>query len=482
MTRKEFIDYIAPVIVRDSNKRDLLPSPRIAQAILESQSGTSELAVIAKNLFGLKDNNQWGGRVYNKLTGEYYSGNFTRVTANFQAYDTWEESVYWQGWYLENRKFSPNSKTLVYGKLRGVRDYEEFCRLLKSCGYATSPKYAENLINVIKSEGLDKYDTMEVSESPDPTTSGTQQPATVPAKKMALTVGHSKLKSGAYTSANGTPFGGVLEYAYNKELAPLLQKWMIRGGWACDLIICPEGQFTSSKQESSYKLNLVNDASKDYDLVCELHLNASGSHTATGEEVLYISNGGKAYAEAVSNKLATMIKRHGKGITYRDNLYMLTKTKPVSIMLESFFCDNKNDCEAMKDKDKVARLIAEGIVGHEINDTVDSNVNPQPKPEEPVVTPPVDTPVETKPDKPVEPEKPAEKPKAKYWIQVGAFGVEENAKKRVDALSESGVASFVKMVGNLHVIQAGAYSTLEAAKRQQEFVESRGFRTILQEF
>lgn len=469
MTRKEFIDYIAPVIVADSNKRNLLPSPRIAQAILESQSGTSELAVKAKNLFGLKDNNQWGGKIYNKLTGEYYSGAYTQVTANFQAYDTWEDSVYWQGWYLENRKFSPTSKTLVYGALQGVRDYKEFCRLLKSCSYATSPDYAENLIKVIESEGLAKYDTMDV---PDTSIAPINpQPVVAPTKKMALTVGHSKLKSGAYTSADGRKFGGVLEYEYNKELAKLLQNWMIKGGWACDLIICPEGQFTASKQESTYKLNLVNDASKNYDLVCELHLNASGSHTATGEEVLYISNAGKKYAEAVSAKLATMIKRHGSGIVLRDNLYMLTKTKPVSIMLESFFCDNKKDCEAMADKNKVAKLIAEGIVGHTIEDT-------------PVATQP-------EPTKPVEPEKPADTPTESkpteqqpvgisYWIQVGVFGVRANANNRVKELKAKGIDSFVKSYNGFNVVQAGAFSTKEAAEKHQQMIESKGFKTILQ--
>lgn len=481
MTRKEFIDYIAPVIVADSNQRDLLPSPRIAQAILESQSGTSQLAVEAKNLFGLKDNNQWGGKIYNKLTGEYYSGQYTQVTANFQAYDTWEESVYWQGWYLENRKFSANSKTTVYGALKGVRDYKTFCRLLKECNYATSPTYAENLIGVIESEGLAKYDTMDVpNTNPVPG----EKPVVPAGKKMALTVGHSKLKNGSYTSANGKPFGGVLEYEYNKELAPLLKKWMEKAGWVVDLIVCPEGQFTAAKQESSYKLNIVNDASKGYDLICELHLNASGTHTATGEEVLYISESGKKYAERVSAKLSTMIKKHGAGIVHRDNLYMLTKTKPVSIMLESFFCDNKKDCEAMADKDKVAKLIAEGIVGFDIEDKKEEPVvKPEPTPE-PIPQPdPKPTPEPPVEEKPAEPKPPAttEPKEIKYWIQVGAFGVRENADRRVTELKKKGFSAFVKVVNNLNAVQAGAFSTIEAAKAAQDKLEKSGFRTILQE-
>lgn len=474
MTKKEFIDYIAPIIARDSNNRNLLPSPRIAQAILESGSGTSELAVNAKNLFGLKDNDQWGGRVYSKNTGEFYSGEYTTVTANFQAYDTWEESVYWQGWYLENRKFSPSSKTTVYGALQGVRDYKEFCKLLKSCGYATSPNYTEKLIGIIEENNLTKYDVMDQSAVTKPDQS-------TPVGRMALTVGHSKLKSGAYTSADGRKFGGVLEYQYNKELAPLIQAWMIKGGWDCDMIVCPEGQFSAAKEESTYKLNIVNDASKAYDLICELHLNASESHTATGGEVLYISNSGKKYAEAVSAKLAVMIKKHGKGIVYRDNLYMLTKTRPVSIMLETFFCDNKSDCEIMKDKNKVAKLIAEGIVGHDISDVDVPAVAPAPD-STPVTPPTTNTPT-TDDDKQQVNDTPKQeaKPEIRYWIQVGAFGIRDNADHRVAELKKNGINAFVKTYQGLNVVQAGAFTTFDAANNHKKMIESKGFSTILRD-
>ena len=473
MNRKEFIDYIAPVIVADSNKRNLLPSPRIAQAILESASGTSELAVKAKNLFGLKDNNQWGGKVYNKATGEYYSGSYTTITANFQAYDTWEDSVYWQGWYLENRKFSASSKTTVYGALQGVRDYKEFCKLLKSCGYATSPNYAENLINVIESEGLTKYDVLD-----QPTTT---TPQNMPVGKLALTVGHSKLKNGSYTSANGKPFGGVLEYEYNKELAPLIQKWMRAGGWECDVIVCPEGKFAAAKEESTYKLNIVNDASKGYDLVCELHLNASGAHNASGEEVLYISASGKKYAEAVSAKISTMIKRHSAGIVYRDNLYMLTKTKPVAIMIESFFCDNKSDCAAMADKNRLAKLIAEGIVGHTISETNTAPISPAPTTPNVVTPTPAPTPepsASTKPDT----SNSSTVTGGPYWIQVGAFGLKDNANNRVNQLKNVGIAAFVrseKNSNNLWVIQAGKFANKDNADAHKKLIESKGFQTIM---
>ncbi len=176
--------------------------------------------------------------------------------------------------------------------------------------------------------------------------------------KIALTVGHSQLKNGYYTSADGTKFGGGNEYKFNKTFSNYLSKELKKKGHLVDIIICPEKKFTKSTQEKNYKLDIVNDG--DYDLIIELHLNASVNSTAEGCEVLYISNKGKYYAERVQAKLSTVFKN--RGIQYRDNLYMLTKTKPVCIMLETYFCTNKKEWHyARLHKGKLAKLIADGI-------------------------------------------------------------------------------------------------------------------------
>lgn len=187
-------------------------------------------------------------------------------------------------------------------------------------------------------------------------------------KRIALTVGHSKLKNGSYTSANGVKN----EYLYNKDLGEQLKKWFDKVGQPCDLIICPEGKFNSAKEESSYKLPLVN--SGKYDLVIELHLNAHNG-TANGSEVLYYSNNGKVVAQRVQDKLKTLFKN--RGIKQRTDLYILKKSNPVSVLLETFFCDNKNDCSIADSKGtkEIARLIAEGVLSTTIKDTVINNTN-----------------------------------------------------------------------------------------------------------
>lgn len=181
--------------------------------------------------------------------------------------------------------------------------------------------------------------------------------------KICLIVGHSLLKNGNYTSANGV----INEYLYNKELVPLIEKYLKQLGSEVKLIICPERTFNSKDEEEPYKLNIVNNGS--FDLVVELHLN-SFNKVAKGTEVLYVSEKGKVYADRVQAKLATLFTN--RGVKKRDNLYMLNSTKPVTIMIESFFCDNQSDCNIGKDKDRLAKLIAEGIVGKNVGITTPS--------------------------------------------------------------------------------------------------------------
>ncbi|HFL3147513.1 TPA: N-acetylmuramoyl-L-alanine amidase [Clostridioides difficile] len=192
--------------------------------------------------------------------------------------------------------------------------------------------------------------------------------------KICITVGHSILKSGACTSADGV----VNEYQYNKSLAPVLADIFRKEGHKVDVIICPEKQFKTKNEEKTYKIPRVN--SGGYDLLIELHLNSSGVG-AFGTEVFYYSEKGKEYAQRVVDKLSKpFIRKKGdkevgnRGVKLDKGLYILNSSKPTAILIESFFCDNKEDYEKAKKfgYEGIAKLIVEGILNKNINNKEDS--------------------------------------------------------------------------------------------------------------
>lgn len=241
------------------------------------------------------------------------------------------------------------------------------------------------------------------------------------------------MKTGACTSADGRPYGGVLEYAYNKSIVNQTAAYLRQAGHTVDVLICPELQFSRSAEEKNYKVTKVNTGG--YDLVAELHLNASTLHNARGCEVLYISDAGKKVAQSIQERLATVFK--DRGVAYRNNLYMLTQTKPVSVMIESFFCDNSSDC-ALAEKTDVALLIAEGIHGKDISASQEE-------------------------DRPTG---------VLYRVQTGAFAVRGNAERLLEELKNKGYEAFITTVDLagqiLYRVQVGAYSVRANAETMRD--------------
>ena len=101
---KKFIETIGNAAKRDAKINGILPSLTIAQAILESTWGTSELATEANNLFGIKVSESWDGEVYGKLTTEYIDNKKVEVFCYFKKYKSIEDSI------LDHNKFLQKSR------------------------------------------------------------------------------------------------------------------------------------------------------------------------------------------------------------------------------------------------------------------------------------------------------------------------------------------------------------------------------------
>lgn len=182
--------------------------------------------------------------------------------------------------------------------------------------------------------------------------------------KIACTVGHSILKNGNITSASGVKHGGVNEYEWCKKFVPMLVEAInAQPGYSADKIQCPEKTFNAASEEKPYKLNIVNN--KSYDLVIESHLNSFDT-MAQGTETYYCtgSSKGKAYAEKINTQLSKIFTN--RGAKANNKLYILSQTKPVSILIEYFFCDNSLDYNKAKSTSQmqdIALKVVEGIIG-----------------------------------------------------------------------------------------------------------------------
>lgn len=129
----------------------IYPSVTIAQAILESDWGKSELAVKYHNLYGVKDPN--GNKKI--LTKEFENGKWKKVDAPFKIYSSEEESI---EDHADKIQYGTSWNSLQYQKVWQAKSYEESARALQSSGYATDPEYAAKLIKLIRQYNLNKYD------------------------------------------------------------------------------------------------------------------------------------------------------------------------------------------------------------------------------------------------------------------------------------------------------------------------------------
>lgn len=183
--------------------------------------------------------------------------------------------------------------------------------------------------------------------------------------KIYVCTGHANY-SNMISSADGSAVGGCNEYNYNKELLPYIKKWCEKVGIECYTDTPEVGKLHSLKDEINYYIPHAN--AKDYDLVIQLHLNASTPNRATGCEVWYYPSSamGMQYANSVCKKLGTVWVN--RGIKDSKTLYWLRKTSSPAILIESFFCDNAGDYQiAIKlGLDAHAKLIVEGILGKDI--------------------------------------------------------------------------------------------------------------------
>ncbi len=139
----DYIDQYKDIAIEEMLRYNIPASITLAQGLLESGAGKSELAVKGNNHFGIKCHGWTGRSVYH---------DDDEAQECFRAYDTVLDS------YEDHSKFLRSGKRYAFLFELDRTDYRGWAYGLKSAGYATSPTYAKSLINIIETYGLYKYD------------------------------------------------------------------------------------------------------------------------------------------------------------------------------------------------------------------------------------------------------------------------------------------------------------------------------------
>ena len=150
--RGEYINLVKNIAIQQMEKYKIPASITIAQAILESGDGNSDLAKGGKNHFGIKCHGWTGDKSYH---------DDDKPNDCFRNYDNISDS------FEDHSKFL--KKNSIYDNLfrLDLNDYKGWAKGLKSAGYATSSKYADTLISIIERDDLFEYDVNNESFNDD---------------------------------------------------------------------------------------------------------------------------------------------------------------------------------------------------------------------------------------------------------------------------------------------------------------------------
>jgi LysM repeat protein len=159
----EYLEKYQHIAVAEMHRTGIPASVKMAQALIESNAGRSELATQANNHFGIKCGGDWTGKSFHKEDDDYDANGKLKKSC-FRHFGSVEESFVAHSEFLRNP-----AKVNRYGFLFNLptTDYAAWAEGLKKAGYATNPNYAKILIRVIEEYKLHLLD-VEVSPADKP--------------------------------------------------------------------------------------------------------------------------------------------------------------------------------------------------------------------------------------------------------------------------------------------------------------------------
>ena len=144
----DYIEKYKDIAMREMQEYKIPASITLAQGLLESGNGNSELAKKSNNHFGIKCHKDWTGK-------RTYHDDDEKGEC-FRVYESPEDS------YRDHSIFLKKGQRYAFLFDLKITDYKGWAKGLKKAGYATLPVYANVLIKLIEDYNLAQYDQMVV--------------------------------------------------------------------------------------------------------------------------------------------------------------------------------------------------------------------------------------------------------------------------------------------------------------------------------
>lgn len=164
---EEFVKHIYPLAQKAAARIGIDPKLMVAQTALETgwgkfmiprEDGTSSF-----NLFNIKADQRWSGESAEVQTLEFRNGQPQQERWPFRAYESLEDSVHD---YIEFLTANPRYQQA----LEQAADSQAFAKGLQQAGYATDPRYARKIINIMDgstlNQALENIATQEQQKTP----------------------------------------------------------------------------------------------------------------------------------------------------------------------------------------------------------------------------------------------------------------------------------------------------------------------------
>lgn len=144
-SRGEYIRKYQHLAIEEMGRSGIPASIKMAQAILESGDGNSELARKSNNHFGIKCKTGWNGK-------KVYYDDDERGEC-FRKYKSVQES------FIDHTNFLMTSPRYAFLFKLPPNDYKRWAKGLKQAGYATARHYDNTLIKIIEDNKLFRLDS-----------------------------------------------------------------------------------------------------------------------------------------------------------------------------------------------------------------------------------------------------------------------------------------------------------------------------------